>query len=73
MAGYFFRLTLTASLILLGFGAYFLYESASYAGPAQLPGVLGGAVLLNLGIFLLCSQTWVVLRQAALNEQNRKS
>jgi hypothetical protein len=73
MAGYFFRLTIAASLILLGFGAYLLYDSGSYAGPTQLPEVLGGAVFLSLGVFLLCSQTWAVWRQAALNEQNRKS
>ena len=73
MAGYFFRFTVAAGLILLGSGAYLVYDSGSYAGPTELPELLGGAVFLSLGIFLLCSQTWVVLRQAALNEQNRKS
>jgi hypothetical protein len=73
MAGYFFRLTITVSLILLGFGGYLLYESVSYVGPTQLPEVLIGAVFFSLGTFLLCSQTWLVLRQDAMQAQNRKS
>lgn len=73
MADYFFRLTVATSLILLGFGGYLLYESASSAGPTQLPEILAGALLFSLGTFLLCSQTWLVLRDTASHEENRNS
>jgi len=73
MAGHFFWLTIAVSLILLGFGGYFLYESVSHSGATELPDLLAGAVLLTLGIFLLWSQTQSVLKswQTAPREENR--
>ena len=67
MASYFFKLTIATSLILLGSGGFLLYESASHGGQTQLAELLSGAVLITLGIFLLCSQTRLVLRDAALH------
>ena len=67
MASYFFKLTIATSLILLGSGGFLLYESASRGGPTQLAELLSGAVVITLGIFLLCSQTRLVLQDAALH------
>jgi len=70
MAHYFFKLTIVTSLILLGLGVCLLYHSASSGG---LPELLGGAVVITLGILLMSSQTRLVLRHAALHQQNRPS
>jgi len=73
MAGYFLWLTTTVSLILLGFGGYFLFESVSHAGATGLPELLAGAVSLTLGIYLLWSQTQSILKswREAPREENR--
>jgi len=60
-------LTIVTSLMLLSLGGFLLYDSASHAGPTQLPELLSGAVVIPLGSFLLFSQTKLVLRQAALS------
>lgn len=73
MANYFFKLTVAAGLILLGLGGCLLYDYTSSGGPTQLPELLIGAVVVTLGIFLLCSQTRLLLRQSALDEQHRNS
>ena len=70
MAHYFFKLTIVTSLILVGLGVCLLYYSASSGG---LPELLGGAVVITLGILLMSSQTRLVLRHAALHQQNRQS
>ena len=70
MAHYFFKLTIVTSLILLGLGVCLLYYSASSGGLSEL---LGGAVVITLGILLMSSQTRLVLRHAALHQQNRHS
>ena len=70
MAHYFFKLTIVTSLILVGLGLCLLYYSAS---SGRLPELLGGAVVITLGILLMSSQTRLVLRHAALHQQNRHS
>ncbi len=70
MAHYFFKLIIVTSLILLGLGVRLLYYSASSGG---LPELLGEAVVITLAILLMSSQTRLVLRHAALHQQNRHS
>lgn len=72
---HFLNLTFVITLILFGFGGYFLFDSISHSGPAQFPEVIGGALLLAVGLILLYSQvrlavTWI---NAARAENQRNS
>lgn len=64
MAGYYyFTLTITATLLLLGSGGALLYDSVSYNLPSQLPEVIGGALFFALGLILLYFQARLAVRR----------
>jgi ABC-type nickel/cobalt efflux system permease component RcnA len=75
MAGYFLNVTIVATLILLGFGGFLVYDSVSHTGLSQFPEVIGGALLLALGLTLLYSQAKFAVRwmHAARTERDRNS
>ena len=56
MADYFLRFSLSASLLMLGVGAFLLFDSVSYPAPSQSVEVLGAAQLIALGLILFYSQ-----------------
>ena len=75
MAGYFLSLMMVATLILFGFGGFFVYDSVSHTGLSQFPEVIGGALLLALGLTLLYSQAKLAVRwlHAVRTEHHRNS
>ena len=62
MAGYFIKFMIVATLILIGFGGFLLYDAVSQPTNSQGFEVIGGAVLLALGLMTLYPQGQLVIR-----------
>jgi hypothetical protein len=62
MPSNFLNFTIPLTVTLLGFGAFFIFDSVSNAGSSQLPEVMAGALLLASGLMLLPREIMFVYR-----------
>lgn len=62
MAPYFIKFMIVATLVLIGFGGFLLYDAVSQPTNSQGFEVVGGAVLLALGLLTLYPQGQLVIR-----------
>jgi len=61
-AVHFLQITLPVTLIFLGLGGFFLYDSVSNNGHFQAPEVIGGASLVALGLIVAYPQLRMALK-----------
>ena len=63
-------------VVLLGFGAFFLYDAILQPGPSQVAELIGGSTLLSLGLMLLYAESvWFLRwrRAVRVDDQSRLS
>ena len=63
MAGHFLHLTVPVTLMILGFGGFFLYDAVSFSSPSQLAELIAGALLLTLGSLAVFLQLRLAIRR----------
>ena len=62
MVYYFLKFMIVSTFILLGFGAFLLYDAMSYPTNSQSLEVIIGAVLVALGLLTLYPQSQMAIR-----------
>jgi hypothetical protein len=60
-------------VVLLGFGAFFLYEAILQPGPSQVAELIGGSTLLSLGLVLFYAESvWFLRSRRAIRVDERR-